>query len=423
MEIGNVEHSMVFPYRNYMYDISQSASANGCFGSGDQTYRKIDCKLYHSNVDRNSREREVYFGVNPGSLFFAFGYASGDTVFYYNADENVESQVVVGSLIDIKDETFTVQAIGVSSNGTKFIEFDRNIGADVSENLSLFLIVTGIGIIADAQSYVDANISQADQDYSYILDPWVTYRAKTYYSDHFDQMIFPQESAFQKAGSMYAINNAYLGDGFHFESVYGSVFAYFGYNGRIEKVATYIPSQQRLVFYFNGSIQIYNYTSYQVYYIDTVMWPSTKLYGATYWFYNGAVSQTVQSHPHPSIRGFYNEIGQGTQSQYNYTDHPDDSYRWGWISAPGSSLGKGARLSFAEKYFYLNDLYNMVHQEHAWSHLSAVDESYGGTPYDIIFGTNREDFFPRYRSLPDSYQSYNPFNSSPGDLGKNSIDN
>lgn len=428
MDIGEIEHSMVFPYRNYMYDISQTASQNGCFGSNDQTYRKIDCKLYHSNVDKNSREREPCFGVSDGikDLFFAFGFSTGSTVFYYDEDEGVELYVILGSEIDIGGEKFTVQDIGVQ-NGSKFLEVDRSIDAsqlgDANKRLSISIALE-IGITAGAQNYIDAKISQADQDHSYILDPWVTYRAKTYHSDHFDQMIFPQESAFQKAGSQYAVTNAYAGDGVHYESVLGWAYAFFGYNGRIIKTGIQIPGTPiTITFTILNDTYSYTFPTYQTIYTDTPAWPSTQLNGATYWFYHVPASQSIKDHPHPSIRGFYNEIGQATQSDYIHPNHGAPSYRWGWISPPNSSLGKGGRISCAERYFYLNDLYNIVHQEDAWRNISLLGLSPGETPYDVIFGNDKEDFFSRYRRLPSSYQSYSPFDSNPGGLGKNSIDN
>jgi hypothetical protein len=417
MEVGNVEHSMVFPYRNYMYDISQSASANGCFGSGDQTYRKIDCKLYHSNVDRNSREREGYFGVNPGSLFFAFGFASADTVFYYNADENVESQVVVGSLIDIKGETFTVQAIGVSSSGTKFIEFDRNIGADVSENLSLFLIVTGIGIIADAQNYVDANISQADQDYSYILDPWVTYRAKTYHSDHFDQMIFPQESAFQKTGANYLMAASVAGDGYYKKNASGLVggVAYWGLMARMLSLPTY----RKPVFHYSWNLYtgLQIIITYEWVYVSRPYWPGTDSQGSNYVFYNAPAPQSSLQFDAPSIRGLYEYSTFATKNASHYDQDINASYSWTWLSGFG---GNYPIIKLPETYLYLSDVYNRIHNPQIW-----IDNlwNYNSIWHNNLLNNN-DDYFSRLPNQDPRWGSWGlTRNSSPSNLGITSVDN
>ena len=113
MEVGNVEHSMVFPYRNYIYDISQTSTTNGCFGSGDQTYRKIDCKLYHSNVDKQSRDRISYFD----------GIASDNRVV-----ENIESQydgvaTAFGNTISIYSSNWLVYIADVEEGDQLIVRY------------------------------------------------------------------------------------------------------------------------------------------------------------------------------------------------------------------------------------------------------------------------------------------------------------
>jgi len=430
MEVGNVEHSMVFPYRNYIYDISQTSTTNGCFGSGDQTYRKIDCKLYHSNVDKQSRDRISYFdGIasdnrvveNIESQYDGVATAFGNTISIYSsnwlvyiADVEEGDQLIVRYTSATNDHNYlpyTVTSTDIDSYEYPpgnyvyikkiYVDGDIRYTGTGSSSANIYKITQDGAHVAIADDYQDANISGSSQDYSYILDPWVTYRAKTYHSDHFDQMIFPQESAFQKSGAQYLTVNSVAGEGFYSSLDGWGTSAYFGYPvngyyrqqivGRYPVISTY-PYLQ--IFWVPFYAPVYTY-----------LHPTAQGSGATQWWYYVSEEKSTNSVAHPSARGLYEKIAFAVPS-WEYAPQAPYAYPWVWPSFSGS---KKPTVGITEEYYYLDELYNIIHNEDIWRRgfLNLLNDWHAN-----IFG-NYHDFFRRK----------NARNSNPGDLGKGSIDN
>lgn len=446
MEVGNVEHSMVFPYRNYIYDISQTSTTNGCFGSGAQTYRKIDCKLYHSNVDKQSRDRVARFNGSGGDSRVVENvesqYPNGSATAYktyvqiYSDDSSVYDSLQVGDKVIVEYNTisnknnifpYTISSTqehsfySSSQNKTKYYlkaYTEEDIYWPGGNSLAKIYKITQDGAhVAIADDYQDANISGSSQDYSYILDPWVTYRAKTYHSDHFDQMIFPQEIAYQKTGANYLMAASVAGDGRYTPNEYGLVSgqAYWGL------MARYVRRQVGVIPRISYSWSMYTglriSIRYEPFFADVPFWPSTNAKGSNYVFYNAPKSSSSLNFDAPSIRGLYEYSTFATKNASTVDQDYNASYSWTWISG---FAGNYPIIKLPETYLYLSDIYNRIHNPQIW-----IDNlwNYNNIWHDNLLNNNH-DYFSRLPNADPRFASSGLKRSSnPANLGITSVDN
>lgn len=427
METGGVKHSMVFPYANYIYDIASSASSNGAAGSGNSTYRTVESKLYHSNVGKSTNKTSFFDGSghdriveNIEDQYNGFASAYGDLISIYSyswlvwVSVNVGDQLIVrytSATNDYNSLPYTVTSTDIdsfedSSGNTVYIR-RAYVDGDIrytgvgATTANIFRITQDGAHVAIANDYSDANISPANEDYTHILDPWVTYRAKTYYSNQYDDMIFPEETAFQKSGGKYLVVNAVAGEGVYGKLDGWGTSAYFGYgvNGFYQQqIAGYIPTIQTYPF-----LQITWHPLYTPVY--TYYHPTAQGSGGVHWWYHVSASNSQNNVAHPSSRGLYDEIAFAVPS-WEYAPSAPYAYPWVWPHMTGAPI---PLVKLTEEYYYLEKLYNTIHKEDIWirSLLHLLNDWHGN-----IFG-DYHDFFKRKNSR----------NSSPGDLGKGTIDN
>lgn len=441
MELGGVKHPMVFPYVNYIYDAYLNASGNNVSGLGNSTYRAVESKLYHSNTSTVVDKTSIFDGSgherlteNVEDQYLNGSAIAGPTYVRIYADEDsvweslqVGDRVVVDYLTAPNTNNtfpYTVESIQSgsfydSSNEktryylTAYVEEDIVYPAG-SNILANILRVTQEGsYVADASDYDNANISEGS-DHSYVLDPWVTYRAKTYYSNQFDDMIFPEETAFQKSGALYLIFNAINGDGLYTPPVnYGS-WAFFGLWVRWMAIPEHIGWVPKIYFatVTIGSIIVrYPRISWVPNYISVPKpyWPATTGDGHLFWVYLVDKSKSANGRPHPSVRGLYDEITFGVTRSTDFKDfNPNESFNWMWF-APSFRT----RITRKEEYLYLDKLYNEIFRDDLWYSSLAYLLFDGSFVPSVKLINGNSDYFPRLKGR----------SSSPGDLGNGTIEN
>lgn len=429
MHIGNVKHKMVFPYVNYIYNISKSYAENGCSSwngySWIEPYREIDVKLYHSGIDKEKNSRQDLSGLineieigevykdRYGNDFNAYFSTSLDYISHSNS--NLISEIRPGNQIQVDGKIYTVVSHiydASKSFAPYIITVDRNW--EVSSSGTYYEVFSVILTSASSnQHYTDANISYLSSgNFSEILDPWVTYSVDAFQSDRIDNMFFPKETSFQQTGAVYLMHNATLGEGAYLEETgITAGYANWGYNYRIEYVPYYVP-KWGICFrpYWTGSFFLsipyacfQGYISYQ---ILKPVWPSTAVEGPVFYFYNVPKSLTPWNFDHPSSRGLYDEVYLGVK---NATFK--NSYPWAWLGVPYSSIH-----ATKEVYKYLPELYQKIHNPDFWKETSlymSVAVDVNPVSVNTIFNSGAHDWFPRLRSTK----------SSPHNLGQNTVDN
>jgi hypothetical protein len=226
----------------------------------------------------------------------------------------------------------------------------------------------------------------ANADYTYILNPWVTYTARTYYSNKIDYMVWPEEMYYQKSGLKYIIYNAVDGDYKDASTPAGGFGSFWGTTGSLQllfiehSIPSTIPGGPpmiiRLPFYVTQPPAL-----------------TIKNFGPRHWWYH----KPVRNLGYPSSIG-NNFINMGTSMVIDNYDY------WPWLRV----------LKNPEQYYYLPDLYKKVHDRDFWSNDPInILLNYDSALSDGQGQDTAEDYFARLEST----------DSAPNNFGQPNIEN
>jgi hypothetical protein len=243
----------------------------------------------------------------------------------------------------------------------------------------------------------------SNNDYTYLLNPWVTYTAKTYYSNKIDYMVWPKEFQFQRSGLMYLFMNSVLGD-YKIHVNPSGISAGWGYQANMD----YRPQLQIIMFpqfTFSGGQYITSYTPIYLY-IPLIFytWPTLNVNNKDYshvwyhtdhhYFTKGAPTSDTKE---------WMTIGVSNPAEMRTRNR---RVQWSWL--PGTR--------WYETTYNLENLYKKIHEREAWENTtlsSILQFSYDKILYDGIGAEVAQDYFMRLEE----------YDSSPNNDGVPNIEN
>jgi len=228
----------------------------------------------------------------------------------------------------------------------------------------------------------------SSQDYRSILNPWITYTARTYFSDEISYIVWPKEVRYQRGGLYYTIYNAVDGDYRIGKTPGGGYGALWGYA---------VPEQV-----IHTSNTFYTGSQWVTIYIPvrTIIPPGLNVANTNHqhWWYHTQIG----NHGYPSTRN-NNYISVGTQFFDNGIDN-SDTRSWAWMPF----------IKVNEIYYHLPSLYEKIHDKDFWTNdpiniLLRYDSAMSdGSTTEIA-----EDYFARFKNT----------DSSPNGFGRPNIEN
>jgi hypothetical protein len=243
----------------------------------------------------------------------------------------------------------------------------------------------------------------SNNDYTYLLNPWVTYTAKTYYSNKIDYMVWPKEFEFQRSGLIYLFMNSVLGD-YKIHSNPTGFGAGWGYQANME----YRPQLQTIMFpqysYIGRNLHVTMTPMYIYIPLIFYTWPTLTNTHTNYshiWYHTDHWRH-VKGAPTSNTKewmtiGVSDPPVMRTQSK---------RVQWSWL--PGTK--------WYEKSYNLENLYKKIHERETWENTtfsSILNFSYDQLLYDGIGAEVAQDYFMRLEE----------YDSSPNNDGVPNIEN